>query len=574
MKETNRLPAAGNRTDIREKSLKKGKPPGQQRDGMAANLKRNWYFPISAVAFFCLNATVSAGYFAGLPFALAAALIVSARVPSMLACIRDSRPGLRAVSILTALGVCLGGQSSFYQTWRHVPQTQALGAGLPVPIDTAKAAGGFGAVVSIVFVYVCVLVFWKEMTRTASEHDLFGGMEKVERMIYSVILIASLGFVLVSFVQTDAFYGTEHMYDVIYTSDSPSLVKGNVYLSLTHPENDLRQPLFAVFAAPFMGPAYLAARLLGGSAAVEAILLDIVQVVMMFAANLLLADMMKLSPVKRICFMVLSSCTYTYLLFTLMMEQYIVAYFWLILCMNRIVRDGRPGRMAMWGAGGALLTSLILLPFMSGKSPLKDFRKWLGDMVKYGLEFVALMLAFCRFDIIFNLTAKVTFLSGFIDRGLTVADKFYQYSAFVRSCFAAPGAGAGTAVAGHISWQLYPVTEINWTGIAIVLLAVLSAVLNRDKKSSLLAAGWAVFSAVMLLGLGWGAMENGLILYALYFGWAFLVLLFQLAEKIEDTLHAAFLVPALSVGFSAVLAVINFRAIQEMVSFAIATFPV
>ena len=107
-----------------------------------------------------------------------------------------------------------------------------------------------------------------------------------------------------------------------------------------------------------------------------------------------------------------------------------------------------------------------------------------------------------------------------------------------------------------------------------MLLAIVSAVLNRDKKSSLLSAGWVAFSVVMLLGLGWGTQENGLILYALYFGWAFLVLLFQLVEKTEDKLNIKFLVPVFSIGCTVVLAVVNIPAILEIVNFAITYFPV
>ena len=36
----------------------------------------------------------------------------------------------------------------------------------------------------------------------------------------------------------------------------------------------------------------------------------------------------------------------------------------------------------------------------------------------------------------------------------------------------------------------------------------------------------------MLVILGWGTKENGLILYSLYFGWAYFVLIFQLLNNI------------------------------------------
>ena len=343
---------------------------------------------------------------------------------------------------------------------------------------------------------------------------------------------------------------------------------------MTHAENDLRQPLFAVFAAPFIGIPYLFGRLFVTTASVQAMLVNSVQVIMLFVANSILAKMMKLSPMKRICFILLTCCTYTHLLFTLMMEQYIVAYFWPIFCLYLISEKQRPDRIALWGAGGTMLTSMILLPFMTENSPIRNFKEWFMDVVKYGIEFVILMLVFCRFDVIFYLTTKISTLRDFTGRGLTMMDKIFQYIEFVSNCFVAPNAGVNTTAVDHISWQLNTVTSVNIVGVIILLLVIISAIWNRDKKSCLIAVGWIGFSVIMLVGLGWGTKENGLILYALYFGWAFLVLLFQLVEKIEKKMNVKYILPLISVFSAVVLGVINVPAIMEMVNFAITYFPV
>lgn len=498
-----------------------------------ANLKRNWYYPISAMAFFCVNATLTPGYFVGLLIAFIAALVVASQIPSIIAFTRKNCMGLQITAIMTALGICWFGQTYFYTEWNTSPKTQALGAMLPARIDFPGIVSVFGAAVAVFFVYFWVLIFWREMTRIISETGVFNDLNTLEWIVYGLLIIASIVLVVTSFARTEAFYGTEYRYDIIYTSDSPSLVKGNVWLALTHSENDVRQPLFAVFAAPFIGIPYLAGKLFGVSASVLAMLINIAQIVMLFSANFILIKMMKLNQVKRICFMLLTSFTYTHLLFSLMMEQYIVAYFWLIFCMYLISVKRQPDRIALWGAGGTLLTSMILLPAMSEKSFIKNFKEWFLDMVRYGLEFVAMVLVFCRFDVIFNLISEASLLKKFVGRNLTMMEKFCQYTAFIKNCFVAPDAGVNTTAVDHISWQLNTVTGINFAGIVILALVIVSAVLNRDKKSSLLAAGWVAFSVVMLFGLGWGAKENGLILYSLYFGWAFLLLLFQLVEKIE-----------------------------------------
>ena len=546
----------------------------QRKPEIITNLKRNWYFLISAMAFFCLNVTLTLGYFIGVLIAFIASLIIASQIPSIPVCAKKNHMGLQAVSILTTFGICWGEQEVFYADCSVLMQAQALKVMLPISINIPSIVSVIGAVFSVFFVYFCLLIFWKQMLKIFSEVGVFSDIIAAEWIIYGVLLMISLSLMIISFAQTDAFYGTEYAYDIIYTSDSPSLVQGNVYLALTHVENDLRQPLFAVFAAPFIGIPYLLGRLFGTTACVQAMLVNSVQVIMLFVANFILAKMMKLSLMKRICFILLTCCTYTHLLFTLMMEQYIVAYFWLIFCLYLISEKQRPDRIALWGAGGTMLTSMILLPFMTENSPIRNFKEWFMDVVKYGIEFVILMLVFCRFDVIFYLATKISMLRDFTGRGLTMMDKIFQYIEFVCNCFVAPNAGVNITAVDHISWQLNTVTGLNIAGVIILLLVIISAIWNRDKKSSLFAVGWIGFSVIMLVGLGWGTKENGLILYALYFGWAFLVLLFQLVEKIEKKMNVKYVLPLISVFSAVVLGVINVPAIIEMVNFAITYFPV
>lgn len=552
-------------------SLLKEKLPEQRKDVITANLKKNWLFPISAMAFFCLAIDNSLGYCVGMVIAFVIYIIIASQTSRLWNGIKEDSLLITITYILNAVGI---GWASYQ---RFVDQTVKLTEkyALPQNLDAVfHFVGIFGAIVAVPFIYISVRLLWRQLNQVLNNTRLFNDIGRAESVIYIVLIFTSIAICAISFSGSQAFYGTDLSYDIIYTSDSPALVKGNVYMALTHPENDLRQPLFAVFAAPFMGIPYLFGKLFSVSASVQAMLLNSVQILMLFTANFMLAKMMKLKSVNRICFMILSSLTYTHLLFVLMMEQYIVAYFWLIFCIYLICEQKQPSRIALWGAGGTLLTSMILLPAMSEKTPFKNFKEWIGDMVKYGLEFVAVMLVFCRFDVIFNLTARISFLGGFTGKSVTLIDKIYQYTSFIGDCFVAPNAGINHTVEEYISWQLNQATGISFVGVLILVLCLISAWTNRNKKSSLLSIGWIGFSVIMLLGLGWGTAENGLILYALYFGWAFLVLLFQLVEKIGEKLNLRFLVPVATVVCAVLLAAINIPAITEMIQFAIQYYPV
>lgn len=134
------------------------------------------------------------------------------------------------------------------------------------------------------------------------------------------------------FCHHTAFYTNDPSgYDIIYTSDSGALVNNMGYLFITFPENDLRQPLFALFAAPFLGAPYFLGQILQLSPTSQAILVDAVQIVMLVLANLLLTRLLDLKPLERAALMLITSFTYAQMLGVLMMEQYIVAYFWLAL---------------------------------------------------------------------------------------------------------------------------------------------------------------------------------------------------------------------------------------------------
>lgn len=528
---------------------------------MKIHLKRNWYFPISAMAFFCVSIDNSIGYCVGILVAFAAMVALAARISSIRELVSRKTRGMKLFCLLSALGICLGNQEQFLQ--------RAMRLMLPEQFHILLLAlSFFGAAAAFYFVYICLMLFWEKLLTLLRENNVFSGITGAEWVVYGTMTLLSIGFAVWAFSKSQMFYGTEYNYDLIYTSDSPALIKGGVYHTLTHKQNDIRQPLFALFAAPFEGIPYLINRVLGVPAPVRAMLINSTQILLLFAANIILTRMLDLSPGKRICFILVSCCSYTHLLFILMMEQYIVAYFWLMLCLYLIVRRGQADRFTMCCAGGTLLTSMILMPFLSDKHPVRNFKAWFLDMVKYGLEFVAVMLMFSRLDVIFGVVEQVVYLDRFSGRTLTMLDKVQQFTAFLPGCFAAPASGAE-----QYTWHLEPVTRIHISGIMILALALLSAVVNRAHKSSLLALGWVGFTVLMLVGLGWGTSENGLILYALYFGWAFLALLFQLVEKVGQWLKARFLTYAVSVGCALWLAAVNIPAILELVRFAAAAHP-
>lgn len=544
-----------------------------EKSDVIKNIKSNWFFPFSVIAFFCLNAGLSLGEIVGAGIGIIICSVFFIKNNAVHKVIKNSSLPILIFSGLTAAGVCLRSVIFFFERWSASSMVRSVEEMLPFSVDLPLVAGIIGGVVTFAFVFVCIAFFWQKMKEINESAMITDGIKKWEIIIYAVLFLSVTTLVIFAFTKTQAFYATEHYFDVIYTSDSPTLVKENSFLTLYHKENDLRQPLFAVFSAPFTGAAYLIGMILGADATISAILLNLSQIVMLFAANFIISKALDFDAIKRTCFMAVSLCTYSGLLFSLMMEQYLVAYFWLALCFFAVCKKNCPPTIPFCATGGTLLTGVVMLPFLSEHSPFRSFKKWFGDCFRYGMSFIAFLLAFGRADLFLNISQAYARFNYFSGEKLSLADKFIQYSHFMINCFVAPDAEKAFIADNHISWQLEFPQTLNLFGIAVAVIAVIAAVVNYKKISAIFCLSWISFSVIMLVVLGWGTAENGLILYSLYFGWAFLVPIFLLFEKIEKKFNKNFIIPAISSVVCVILLVVNIPAIKEMLDFAITYYP-
>ena len=381
----------------------------------------------------------------------------------------------RTFLLLSSVGVCEANAESFY------PRLGSS-AGLYRLLDTFLLAEylkpvcigltllGILMAVPIVFFYLSV--FWRRVGPILRKSIGLCDITSFERCLYGLLIFASFAYVFFCFSNSCAFYDTsryETVYDVIYTSDSTALMRPNAYLMIAHPENDLRQPLFAVFSAPFIGLPYLVTRVFPDF--VRAAAIDCVQVLMLLAANLIVARMMELDPVRRACFVLLSSCTYTYMLFSIMMEQYIFAYFWLVLLLHQISRREEVGRLVFCAAGGSLLTSAFALPLSPSVRPVEEWRKWLKEIISYLVAYITLIIMFGRTNIIISVRGKVEQYSNWTGVDLSLLNRIRQYSAYVKNCFIAPYAGIDVTAYSHSAWLLRPISQIDALGMALFVVS-------------------------------------------------------------------------------------------------------
>lgn len=553
--------------------------PQSNPAAMGANLLKNWYFPLSALAYF-FSEVRGASEYGVTPIALALSFVIMLVVATQVSELWQTTRLLpwygQGWVLLSAAGACWHCYAFGYASFAVSPTLQSLLTGIGSGADLARVLAVCCALAGFPFVYVCMSYLWTELVRLEKKLTLFSGLTAAEKVIYTLIALVLVAFAATAFYASTGFYSASNDgYDIVYTADTDSLFNNMAYLALTFVENDLRQPLFAVFSAPFAGAPYLLTQLFQFSPSTEAVLLNTVQILMICAANLLLTRLVAQTPLKRICFMAALSATYTTLLNVLMLEQYVTAYFWLMLTVALICTRQTDEHLGFYGAVSALLTNVALLPWLSSHTPRSSLKSWLGDMVRLGCSFIVLLLAFARFDVLYSVIAKLASLVKFTGGSWPLADRFKQYFAFVHDCFVSPAAqvSQGFAPDGILSWRLDMVKTLNIAGVLLFLLIVAAAWLNRDKRISRFAIYWTAFSVVLLALIGWGTWETGLVLYSLYFGWAFFTLLFQLIETIGDRFRLRWLLPAATIAAVVLMLWLNIPGIQALINYCVTYFP-
>lgn len=552
------------------------------------NLRRNWFFPLSALAFFCLQITLfKFSHVLSILFAVFAAVAVAGKLPSLLQYLRGQKPWFLIFCLLTSVGTCLGSADVFilriHTLFIYADEENAglisglngLASRLSISVDTLVALFDAAALFAALLSVFCITL-WTVflLCRLWQQFRPLHWLEDTPRWELAVYGLLFLGAALVStavFMKSQAFYGTDYFVDVIYTTDSPAAVKRLWFLNDSWV--DIRHPLFPFFSAPFTGLAYLLSRLFPAKQMWAAIFMNDIQIFLLILANYLLARLLHLTPGKRLCFTIPLFFTYSCLFSTLALETYVTSYLWLILFLYLIFERKQQNPIILWGAGGTLLTSLVLTPLMSDHSPIHSFRKWFLDMWRAGLGFLLALIAFGNADLLLNLFSQNTWIQNFTGGSLAFSQRLLQYLVFLPNCFLSPEAQVLETGRGRISWWLTEPTGVSVLGIGILLLVLCSFLVNRKNKLSQLSFFWVCFSFVILCLIGWGTRENGLNLYALVFAWAIYVLLFQLVEKISDCLRSRYLLPLVWGAATIGLMLVNLPGLYELIQFAIQTYP-
>lgn len=401
----------------------------------------------------------------------------------------------------------------------------------------------------------------------------FNSLSRVEMIALiggtSVLVILMLVFFNLSSAFTSPIYlGKILPFDVVYISDSPNHLITDVFFNIGARENDLRQPLFALTTMPLANLAWMGSLLLFFIPQSYVYLLQGFQIFFLMITMILLSRLIKVKGIDQALFLGLALSSFPVLLFTVMIEQYILALFWLILWITAIQHQHKDKVLLFILATGNMLTTGFLFPLLT---KAKAFKPWFGTLWWDFMGLIAALLVFGQDHLFYFILAPVQKMESIAPLFRTFEDKMLQYLTFVASCFVAPASSANFEFLAYPSYQQTVITQPSLIGILLILMALIGFMLHRKSPFAKIALTWIGCSFLVLGLVGWGTLENGLILYVLYFGWAYLVLIVMGGNTLMKPW------PRLKIGVwmtvIGTILVINSLALLDLLRFCIDYYP-
>ncbi len=478
--------------------------------------------------------------------------------------------GLWALAGALAVSAVYTAKSTFFTncwTWMYklvtilgLPHEELVIRCIPWLVALAALPMAFGYFLWFVnFIRGMALRLWRESDFTERFFFLGAGL------LFAMMIVFT-------YMCTEAFYGAHingnwFNFDLIYSADSGYLVHQDVYRNVGAEQNDLRQPLFGVFAMPFAQAAWLLSKLLFFLPECYITIWQIFQTLLFLVSVVLLSRMLELQGAEKALFLMILCLCYPTLIFILTAEQYLMAVFYLIL-MLYLEREPVGKGLGYIAATGSLLTSGIWFPTVTWD---RNFKKFIQKTLTLCGAFFAVTILSGRLTTFLDIPTYIEGYGYYTGADVPLLSKLMQYVNFAGACLVAPPSGVDFTTYRHVSWQMLPVTSWSKIGVAVMIAALGGVIVSRRKRFTKICAVWLVFSFLLLGLMGWGTIDNGLMLYSLYFGWAFVAMVFRFIDWLFNRLRPFKL--AVLMGLTLLLGICNVYALREVLVFGTQFFP-
>ncbi len=389
--------------------------------------------------------------------------------------------------------------------------------------------------------------------------------DRIDKVYFLVWILASMLLLVLVYRKSTAFYAGG-LHNILYTFDSSVLYKRNVYMLIGQTENDIRQSLFAVASLPISIPARMLSRIMPFEYS-YAFFLQLLQDVLLGIGNIIIVKMMKVSSNRKPAVLMFLSVMCETVLFSLLMEQYIILVFCLIITVYCIInRVGNREVCAVASVGTAPTNFLLLFWEAKNRASFVDFLLY---GIKSFLIYVGVLTCFGQFGLVVHFYDNIMVLMPYA-KHVGLGERIRQYLYFIRSCFLGPA--SYTEIWNDLSVvRMSKVVGYSWIGIAVAVLVLLAIYINRRDLYGKICASWFLFSIVLLVVIGFNSSTNDYFLFVHYFGWAFASLLLMGLSKTVKR-DAAF--NALMYALSGIMVVYNSIYFAKLINFAIKNYAI
>ena len=169
--------------------------------------------------------------------------------------------------------------------------------------------------------------------------EIFKEMSKRNKIFLGIVSILFITYIVASFINCKTFItNSKPGNDWIYTSDTMTFLRNDAWILNSNGQNDLRQPLFSIFASVFVAPIMTIFDLFSYSIYPAAYTYAITNVLLMIITGYIISSWVTKEESKRTGFMALYFSTFPFLLFSVMIEQYPVAVFWLVIFIDEYIK--------------------------------------------------------------------------------------------------------------------------------------------------------------------------------------------------------------------------------------------
>lgn len=502
--------------------------------------------------------------------ALILLMVFSFRTPLLEKLFAPRGWGLWVLAGVLSIAAVYTAKSTFFSncwTWMHkligllgLPREDLVIRGIPWLVALAALPMAFGYFLWFVdFFRKLGLRLWRESDFTERLFFLGAGL------LFAMMIVFA-------FMCTQAFYGAHvngnwFNFDLIYSADSGYLVHQDVYRNVGAEQNDLRQPLYGAFAMPFAQVAWLISKVLFFLPESYITVWQIMQMLLFLVAVVLVGRMLGLKGAEKALFLTMLCVCYPTLIFVLTAEQYLTSVFYLVLLLY-LEREPVGQSLAYIGATGSLLTSGIWFPLITWD---RSFRKFVKKTAMLCGAFFSVTILSGRLTTFLDIPTYIEGYGYYTGADVPLLSKLMQYVNFAGACLLAPPSGQDLTTYRHISWQMLPVENWSVVGIVVLVLALAGIVVGRKKRFTKICAVWIGFSFLLLGLIGWGTIDNGLMLYSLYFGWAFAAMIVQWIDWVFHRLRPVKL--AALMGLTLLLGICNVWALRDVLVFGTQFFP-